>query len=144
MTGHGNHFQFAVTESDLPDPWLLGFNDILQGSALHQLTNDAPIVAVQLDLKTGTTIDECLLRHANGGGAVAAVWGGAGLTSCMDRMHYRRDFTGHFGKSRSTPSFGSLGQLGCLTLLRNQYSCHYLYADASSRYKFSGIIHRFD
>ncbi|MBV7337762.1 hypothetical protein KFU94_57940 [Chloroflexi bacterium TSY] len=62
MTGHANHFQFAVTEFELPKGWLLGFNDVLD------LTNrDRLFISLQMTSRTsqfswvsttGTTIDE--------------------------------------------------------------------------------------
>ena len=82
FNGHANHYQWASTVRDLPEPFLFGINDIY---VLHNLDH-LPIVLemtcytaqfVQVS-PIGLTIDENFQRLPDGG--AAAIWGSAGLT----------------------------------------------------------------
>jgi len=82
FNGHANHFQWASTVTNLPEPYLFGINDIY---LLHNL-DQLPIILEMTcytaqfaqDAPSGTTMDERFQRQPDGG--AVAIWGSAGLT----------------------------------------------------------------
>ncbi|MBV7332593.1 hypothetical protein KFU94_31070 [Chloroflexi bacterium TSY] len=131
--GHANHFQLAVTEETIERGYLLGFNDILDLRNRDQLT-----IALQMTCrtsqysfvsKTGTTIDERLLRHPLGG--AVAVWGGAGLTVAHGHEPMIRGYQeALWSEPRYTARIGELVQAGYLALFDTKGCCQ------SARYSF--------
>ena len=70
MTGHASHFTFAQTDRQVAEPWLFNIDDV------SLLTNKSrPFVSLQMTSytsqftrveRTGSTLDERLLRHGDG------------------------------------------------------------------------------
>jgi hypothetical protein len=92
--GHSNHYQWASTIYNLPNPFLFGTNDIYElhnfsrlGVVLEMTCLTAQFVNVSA---SGTTIDERFQRHEDGG--AVAVWGSAGLTVAYGHEPMLRGF----------------------------------------------------
>ena len=81
FNGHSNHFQWATTDRSLEHPYLFGTNDIFELKNIDQLSIVLEMTCYTSQFTyistSGTTLDERLLRHTDGG--AVAVWGSAGL-----------------------------------------------------------------
>lgn len=125
-TGHGHPWQWAVTDPHQEQPYLLGLYDP------DSLTNDTrlPVVlamtcltsAFQQASYSGTTVDERLLLHANGG--AIAVWGSTGLGVVHGHEWLQRGFQQALWANPTTaPVLGTLTQAGYVRLFTQGTCC---------------------
>jgi hypothetical protein len=124
--GHANHFQWASTQRDLPQPYLFGTNDLY---LLHN-RDSLPIVLAMTCLtsqfvhlsSTGTTIDERFQRHPDGG--AVAVWGSAGYTVAYGQHALLQGFHGRLWQEPlAHVRLGELVTAGYLALFSAQSCC---------------------
>lgn len=124
--GHGHYWQWGVTDPQADPPYLLGLYDA------DDLTNGGriPIVLSMTCLTSafhqpsfsGTTIDERLLLHANGG--AVAVWGPTGLGVVHGHDMLQRGFhTALRADPAASPTLGNLTLAGYATLFTQGACC---------------------
>ncbi|RIK35020.1 MAG: hypothetical protein DCC55_31580 [Chloroflexi bacterium] len=124
--GHANHFQWASTLRELPQPYLFGTNDIF---LLHNWDN----LSILLEMTcltsqfvhvsaSGTTIDERFHRHPEGG--AVAVWGSAGYTLAYGQHALLQGFHGRLWREPlAQVRLGELVEAGYLALFATQSCC---------------------
>lgn len=123
--GHANHYQWASTVRTLPNPYLLGTNDVaeLQNSALPGIVLEMTCLTGQFTQvsASGTTIDERFQRSEQGG--AAAVWGSAGLTVAYGHDALMHGFYEELWRSPNSARLGQLVEAGYLSLFQQQGCC---------------------
>lgn len=113
-SGHSHHWQWAITDTRAEQAWLLGLFDT------DTLTNGArqPVVLSLTCLTSlfaypahsGTTLDERLMLHPNGG--AIAVWGPTGLGVAYGHEWLHRGFVRELWQPQTTGTGrGTLGAL---------------------------------
>lgn len=132
-SGHGNYFQWASTNPRLPEPYLLGINDVYalgNGTRLPILLEMTCYTAQFTNVSaSGTTLDERFLRQPDGG--AIAVWGSAGLTVNDGHTQLIEGFQRALWQEPTyTAPLGALVEAGYLALFTSGTCCQetrYLY-----------------
>ncbi|MBX3000327.1 MAG: hypothetical protein KF893_17520 [Caldilineaceae bacterium] len=123
--GHAHFWQWALTDLNMTPSYLLGLYDV------DLLTNrDSPAIVLEMTCLTGafqtpafagTTMDERLLLHEDGG--AVAVWGSSGLGVSYGHDALQRGFFTHYWGDPPDKRIGALVEAGQLTLFSQGICC---------------------
>lgn len=123
--GHAHYWQWASTDLNVDPSYLFGLYDV------DLLTNrDSPAIVLEMTCLTGafqtpafagTTIDERLLLHEDGG--AVAVWGSSGLGVSYGHDALQRGFFTRYWEEWPDKRIGALVQAGQLTLFAQGNCC---------------------
>ncbi|MEM7535781.1 MAG: C25 family cysteine peptidase [Chloroflexota bacterium] len=123
--GHSNHWQWATTDINQPNPRLMGLNEV------QQLSNvDKYFVALSMTCYTSQfqkpatvgTLDESMMLHRNGG--AVATWGSSGLSVAHGHDALQKGFhTALWQAEPLTAKMGDLVDAGYKELMDHGGSC---------------------
>ncbi len=135
--GHSSPYQWATTDRNLAQPYLLGLYDVdgLANGASQPIVLEMTCLtgAFQTPAYSGTTIDERLVLQPNGG--AIAVWGptGQGVAHGHDALQ-RGFYQALWSAPPLSATIGQLTAAGAIELFQNGLCCQ----DSLSTYALLG------